>query len=92
MTHEEVTKNIESQPVGRATLVVNDRCGDPSNYLYKLNYLALHCPHVVKNLAVRIRFADVTQLGVQVVTTEEARELVDKHYFNTKVDRLTNNK
>ena len=75
MTHEEVTKNINAQPVGRATLVVNDRCADPSNYLYKLNYLALHVPQVVRSFAIDITFADdaSNRLPIQPFSSERAR-------------------
>ena len=82
MTHAEVTKNINAQPVGRATLVVNDKCADPSNYLYKLNYLALHVPQVVRSLAIDITFADDAQgrLPIQAWTSTKARKLVDIYY------------
>jgi len=82
MTHKEVTKNIESQPVGRATLIVNDKCGDPTNYLYKINYLALHVPQVVRSLAIDIRFADDAskRLPIQEWTSDKARRLVDIYY------------
>lgn len=72
MTHAEVTKNINAQPVGRATLVVNDKCADPSNYLYKLNYLALHFPQVVKDLAIAVLRGNQDKEGT--------RKLVDTYY------------
>jgi len=72
MTLEEVTKNINDQPVGRATLVVNDRCGDPTNYLYKLNYLAFHVPQVVRSLAIAVLRDNQDK--------DSTRKLVDIYY------------
>jgi hypothetical protein len=78
MTHEEIIKNIESQPVGRATLVVNDRCGDPSNYLYKINSLALHKPDLVRAMAISIMsYGDDFD-------SDSIKRIVDKHYNNKK--------
>jgi hypothetical protein len=72
MTLEEVTKNINAQPVGRATLVVNDKCADPSNYLYKLNYLAFHVPQVVRSLAIAVLRGNQDR--------DSTRKLVDIYY------------
>jgi|TARA_R100000479_G_scaffold152247_1_gene88116 hypothetical protein len=74
MTRQQATKNINAQPVGRATLIVNDKCGDPSNYLYKINYLALHIPQVVRSLAIDITLADGDACQDQV------RSLIDIYY------------
>lgn len=72
MTLEEVTKNINAQPVGRATLVVNDKCADPSNYLYKLNYLARRAPQVVRSLAIAVLRGNQDK--------DDTRKLVDVYY------------
>ncbi len=78
MTLEEVTKNINAQPVGRATLVVNDQCANPTNYLYKINSLAYHKPDVVKAIAISI-------LSYGKDSTSDAiKRIVDKHYNNIK--------
>jgi len=78
MTLEEVTKNINAQPVGRATLVVNDKCADPTNYLYKINSLAYHKPDVVKAIAISI-------LNYENANTSDAiKRIVDKHYNDIK--------
>lgn len=74
MTRQQATKNINAQPVGRATLIVNDRCGDPTNYLYKINYLALNVPHLVRSLAIDISLAGADACQDQV------RSLVDIYY------------
>ena len=86
MTNQEIVDNITKQPVGRATLVVNDRCGDPTNYLYKINSLAYHKPDLVKGIAISILTFDKTFDKSQSlrVTSEQARELVDKHYNDNK--------
>lgn len=80
MNNKEIVERINAQPVGRATLVVNDKCGDPTNYLYKLNHLALHKPDLVKAIAISI----LTFEKVNPVTKEDVRKLVDKHYNNNK--------
>ena len=80
MNNEQIVERINAQPVGRATLVVNDKCGDPTNYLYKLNHLALHKPDLVKAIAISI----LTFEKVNPVTKEDVRKLVDKHYNNNK--------
>ena len=54
MTRQQAIKNINAQPVGRATLIVNDKCGDPTNYLYKINRLALDHPQVIRNIAIGV--------------------------------------
>ena len=71
-----IADNINKQPVGRATLVVNDKCGDPSNYLYKINSLAYHSPDLVKAIAISILTFD----QLNPVSKEDVRKLVDKHY------------
>ena len=86
MTNQEIVDNITKQPVGRATLVVNDRCGDPANYLYKINSLAFTSPDLVKGIAISILTFDKTfdKSHSLRVTPERVRELVDKHYNNKK--------
>lgn len=73
-----IADNINKQPVGRATLVVNDKCGDPINYLYKINHLAYHIPWVVKSLAIA-----VLKDG-EAMTPESTRNLVDIYYDNQR--------
>lgn len=80
MTNEQIVKRIHAQPVGRATLVVNDKCGDPTNYLYKINSLAYHSPELVKAIAISILTFD----HLNPVSKEDVRKLVDKHYNNKK--------
>lgn len=80
MTYEQIQQRFNAQPVGRASLVLNDRCGDPSNYLYKINVLAGRNPDLVKDIAVSIVFGDTTKLPAQAITTDRARKLVDYHY------------
>jgi|TARA_R100000084_G_scaffold109353_1_gene75906 hypothetical protein len=81
MTRQQATKNINAQPVGRATLIVNDKCGDPTNYLYKINYLALHVPQVVRSLAIDIWLADSASKRFNMEwTSDKARRLVDIYY------------
>lgn len=75
MTNQEIVDNITKQPVGRATLVVNDKCGDPTNYLYKLNYLALHSPDLVKAMAISV-------LQFKNSKPSYIRDMVDMHYRN----------
>ena len=78
MTNQEIVDNITKQPVGRATLVVNDKCGDPTNYLYKINSLALHKPDLVREMAIGIlRYGDD-------VKSNDIKRLVDKHYNDNK--------
>ena len=66
--------------------MVNDRCGDPTNYLYKINSLAYHKPDLVKGIAISILTFDKTFDKSQSlrVTPEQVRELVDKHYNNNR--------
>jgi hypothetical protein len=71
-----IADNINKQPVGRATMVVNDKCGDPTNYLYKINSLAYHSPEIVKAIAISILTFD----QLNPVSKEDVRKLVDKHY------------
>jgi hypothetical protein len=73
MTRQQAIKNINAQPVGRATLIVNDKCGDPTNYLYKINCLALHNPREVRAIAIAI-------VNDESVTKAIARDLVDTYY------------
>lgn len=74
MKNKEIVERIHSQPVGRATLVVNDKCGDPTNYLYKLNHLALHNPDLVRALAVSILCYGAD------VDSSDIKRIVNKHY------------
>ena len=74
MKNKEIVERIHSQPVGRATLVVNDKCGDPTNYLYKLNHLALHSPDLVRALAVSILCYGAD------FDSSDIKRIVDKHY------------
>ena len=82
MTRQQAIKNINAQPVGRATLIVNDKCGDPTNYLHKINYLALHVPQVVRSLAIDITFASDAskRIPIQEWSSDKARKLVDTYY------------
>ncbi len=78
MTNQEIVDNITKQPVGRATLVVNDKCGDPTNYLYKINSLAYHKPDLVRSMAIGIlSYGDD-------VKSNDIKRLVDKHYNDNK--------
>ena len=78
MTNQEIVDNITRQPVGRATLVVNDRCGDPTNYLYKINSLALHKPDLVRSMA-----TSIMSYGADF-DSDSIKRLVDKHYNDNK--------
>lgn len=78
MTNQEIVDNITKQPVGRATLVVNDRCGDPSNYLYKINSLAYNKPDLVRSMAISI-----LSYGADF-DSDSIKRLVDKHYNDNK--------
>ena len=69
-----IADNINKQPVGRATMVVNDKCGDPTNYLYKINHLAYHTPNVVKDIAIAMLNEG------ESLTPEAARKVVDVYY------------
>lgn len=83
MTNKEIVDNVTKQPVGRATLVVNDKCGDPTNYLYKLNHLALHKPELVKAMAISILTFEKTN----PVDSDSIERLVDKHYEESVTNR-----
>ena len=78
MTNKEIADNITKQPVGRATLVVNDKCADPSNYLYKINSLAYHKPDLVRSMAISI-----LSYGADF-DSDSIKRLVDKHYNDNK--------
>lgn len=78
MTNQEIVDNITKQPVGRATMVVNDKCADPTNYLYKINSLAYHKPDVVKAIAISI-----LSYGKDS-TSDSIKRIVDKHYNDNK--------
>lgn len=80
MTNKEIVDNVHAQPVGRATLVLNDKCADPTNYLYKLNYLAFHSPELVKAMAISV----LTFERSNPLTKNVVRNLVDDHYNNKK--------
>lgn len=81
MKNQEIVDRIHAQPVGRATLVVNDKCGDPTNYLYKLNHLALHKPDLVKAMAVSIiSYGDDFD-------SDSIKRIVDKHYEESVTNR-----
>lgn len=81
MKNEEIVERIHSQPVGRATLVVNDKCGDPTNYLYKLNHLALHKPDLVRSMAISI-----ISYGADF-DSDSIKRLVDMHYEESVTNR-----
>ena len=78
MTNQEIIDNVTKQPVGRATLVVNDRCGDPSNYLHKINSLAYNKPDLVRSMAISI-----LSYGADF-DSDSIKRLVDKHYNDNK--------
>lgn len=81
MTNQEIVDNISKQPVGRATMVVCDKCGDPTNYLYKLNHLALHSPDLVKAMAI-----SVLTIGDHF-ESDSIQRIVDKHYEQSVTNR-----
>ena len=81
MKNKEIVERIHSQPVGRATLVVNDKCGDPTNYLYKLNHLALHSPDLVKAMAI-----SVLSIGDHF-DSDSIKRIVDMHYEESVTNR-----
>jgi len=83
MKNKEIVERIHSQPVGRATLVVNDKCGDPTNYLYKLNHLALHSPELVKAMAISV----LTFEELNPVDSDSIKRLVDMHYEESVTNR-----
>lgn len=81
MTNKEIVDNVTNQPVGRATLVVNDKCGDPTNYLYKINSLAYHKPDLVRSMAISI-----LSYGADF-DSDSIKRLVDKHYEESVTNR-----
>ena len=78
MTNQEIVDNVTKQPVGRATLVVNAKCGDPTKYLYKINSLAYHKPDLVRSMAISI-----LSYGADF-DSDSIKRLVDKHYNDNK--------
>ena len=51
MTNKEIVDNVHAQPVGRATLVLNEKCPDPTKYLENWNNTGFDRPEMVKTRA-----------------------------------------